>query len=117
ASAPDHLQESPPRVMVLLVGLQVLGELVDPLGEDRDLHLGRARVGLVAAVAVDDLRLRVLGQHAVSPLSQPRRSRSRTGSSYARGDAVAPRTPGSDDPSRPPPRGHPGRVTPAPARG
>src|SRR5438105_2188895 len=39
--------------MVLLVDLQVRREHVDALGEERDLHLGRAGVGLVEAVLAD----------------------------------------------------------------
>jgi hypothetical protein len=31
-------------VVVLGVGLEVVGELVDSLRQERDLHLGRARV-------------------------------------------------------------------------
>src|SRR3954447_2192350 len=68
--APDHLQQPSPRVMVLRVRLQVLGEPVDPLGEDRDLYLRRSRVRVVLAVGTDDLRLRVLGQHSMSSLSR-----------------------------------------------
>src|SRR4051812_26399555 len=51
ASAPtDEHQESPPAVMVLLVDLQVLGEVVDAIGQQCDLHLRRARVRIVQAV-------------------------------------------------------------------
>ena len=46
----DEHQEPSAGVMVLLVDLQVRREHVDPLGEERDLHLGRAGVGLVEAV-------------------------------------------------------------------
>ena len=35
----------------------MLGERVDPLAKDRDLHLGRARVPIVTAVAGDDAGL------------------------------------------------------------
>ena len=35
-------------MVVLLVGLEVLGEVVDAAGEQRDLHLGRTGVGLVS---------------------------------------------------------------------
>jgi hypothetical protein len=53
----DELQEPPPAVEVLLVRLEVLGEHVDALGEQRHLHLGRAGIGLVGAVLLDDGRL------------------------------------------------------------
>src|SRR5262249_23722782 len=44
---PDELQQTATRVVVLHVGLEVLGEVVDPLGEEGDLHLRRAGVALV----------------------------------------------------------------------
>ena len=34
-----QLEQAATRVMILLVRLEVLGELVDPLGQDRDLDL------------------------------------------------------------------------------
>ena len=40
-------------MVVLLVDLQVLGEVVDPLREECDLDLGRPGVGLVALVRLD----------------------------------------------------------------
>ena len=46
ASPAHHLQEAPPRGMILLVGLEVLGQVRDPPGEDRDLDLGGAGVAL-----------------------------------------------------------------------
>src|SRR4051794_7632909 len=52
-TATDEHQQPTARVMVLLVDLQVLREVVDPLGEDRHLDLGRAGVGLVEAVLLD----------------------------------------------------------------
>jgi hypothetical protein len=39
--------------MILLVDLQVLREMVHASGEERDLHLGRAGIGLVEAVLGD----------------------------------------------------------------
>src|SRR3546814_5136726 len=39
-------QQAAPAVVVLLVLLEVLVQMVDPLGEDRDLDLGAAGVGL-----------------------------------------------------------------------
>ena len=41
--------------MVLGVRAEVLGELVDPLGEQRDLDLGRAGVAVGATVLADQL--------------------------------------------------------------
>src|SRR5437764_7789441 len=67
AAPPDELEQPAPRVMVVLVGAQVLGQLVDPLRQHRDLHLRRPRVGRIPAVLVDYLLLRFLGQgHALS---------------------------------------------------
>src|SRR5919108_3047714 len=39
-----QLEQPAARVEVLDVGLEMLGEAVDALGEERDLHLGRAGV-------------------------------------------------------------------------
>jgi hypothetical protein len=49
-------------VVILLVDPQVIGEVVDAFGEQRDLDLGRARVRLVCAELIDN-GLRVF--HAV----------------------------------------------------
>src|ERR1035438_1230639 len=54
AALADHDHETAAAVVVLGVGLEVLGEVVDALGENRDLHLGRTRVRLVLFVVVDD---------------------------------------------------------------
>src|SRR5205085_6568862 len=62
APAADELQQPAPGVVVLRVRAQVLGELVDPRGEERDLNLRRARIGLAAPVLRDDLLLRFLGE-------------------------------------------------------
>src|SRR5262249_4088962 len=49
-----ELEQSAARVVVLLVRLEVLGEVRDPLAQERDLHLGRAGVALVRRVLPDD---------------------------------------------------------------
>src|SRR6266511_1418686 len=49
----DQHEQASTRVMVLLVDLQMLGEVVDPLGEQSDLHLRRTGVGLMEAVLGD----------------------------------------------------------------
>src|SRR5712664_2287404 len=62
----DQHQETAAGVMVLLVSLEVVGETVDPFGEERDLHLGRAGVALVHLELLDQALLLVRGQpHAV----------------------------------------------------
>ena len=53
-TAPHHHEQSSPAVMILLMGLQMLGEVVDPLGEQRNLDLGRSRVRGVRAVLADN---------------------------------------------------------------
>ena len=35
----DHLEQAAPRVVIFLVCLEMLGQLLDPLAEQRDLHL------------------------------------------------------------------------------
>src|SRR4030095_10200046 len=54
---PDHLQQSAPRMVVLGVGLEVLGQVRDAGRQERDLDLRRARVGVVGPVVFDDVRL------------------------------------------------------------
>src|SRR4051812_37124554 len=53
ATTADEHQESPPTVVVLLVDLQVVGELVDALRQQRHLHLRRPGVGVVDLVFGD----------------------------------------------------------------
>src|SRR5206468_6406305 len=53
AALADQHQQAAPRVMVLGVLLEVILQAVDPLGEERDLHLGRARIALVGAELLD----------------------------------------------------------------
>ena len=46
----DHFKQATPRVIVLLMGLEMLGQLIDTLGEQRNLHLRRTRVRRVRLV-------------------------------------------------------------------
>jgi len=48
-----HGQQAASRVMVLLMRLEMLGELADPLTQDRDLHLRGTRVGRMHPVQPD----------------------------------------------------------------
>jgi hypothetical protein len=64
---PHHLQKTPSRMMILLVNLQVLVQIVDPVGQDGYLHLGRTRVPLLCLVIVDDLSFLFLIDHLLSP--------------------------------------------------
>jgi hypothetical protein len=50
-TSPAHKQQQPPpRMVVMLVHLEVLGEVGDPLGQQRDLGFWRAGVGVMQAV-------------------------------------------------------------------
>ena len=53
----DHHQQAAAGVVVLGVPLEVLGQVLDPLRQDRDLDLGRPGVVLAAAMVLDDLLL------------------------------------------------------------
>ena len=50
----DQHQQAAPAVVVVLVLTEMLSELVDPLGEQRDLDLGRSRVAVVVSVLGHD---------------------------------------------------------------
>jgi len=61
---PDHLEQAPAGVVVFRVGLEMLRQHVDPLGEDAYLHLRRSGVDIVLLEAVDDLQLALFVKHA-----------------------------------------------------
>src|SRR5271165_3392795 len=54
AAVPDELHQTSPGVVVPLVHLEVLGQVRDAVGQQRDLHLRRPGVGVVETVLVDD---------------------------------------------------------------
>src|SRR4051812_35000173 len=62
ATLADQQQQPSAAVVVVLVVAKVLGEVADPLRQQRDLHLGRAGVAVGGAVLGDDLLLDILGQ-------------------------------------------------------
>ena len=62
----DHLEEAAAGVMMLLVDLEVLGQVVDPLGKERDLNLGRTCVTLVSSILLHDSSL-FFFQHSFHP--------------------------------------------------
>src|SRR5262249_47863867 len=64
----DQLEQPATRVVIVLVRAEVLGELVDPARQHRDLDFRRAGVRLRAAVFLDDLLLLFLGEAHASPL-------------------------------------------------
>src|SRR6478736_6562147 len=53
----DHHQEAAARMVVLVVLLEVLGQVADALGEDRDLDFGGAGIALRLGVAGNDFLL------------------------------------------------------------
>ena len=61
----DHFQKAASRVMIFLVGLQVVSQIVNSLSQERDLHLRRARVTLVHCIGLDNRFLLCL-QHICS---------------------------------------------------
>jgi len=54
---PDEHEETPARVVVLFVHLEVFREVVDPPGEYRHLDIRRAGIGLMSPELRDDFRL------------------------------------------------------------
>src|SRR5207244_10658091 len=58
----DHHQQPAARVVVLAVRAQVLGQVVDALGEQRNLDLGGAGIPILATELADQLLLLLLGQ-------------------------------------------------------
>ena len=53
----DELHESAASVVITLVNLEVLGEVRDPVRQDRDLDFGRTGVRSVSLVVLNDLLL------------------------------------------------------------
>src|SRR4029078_5568084 len=60
SALPDQLQQAAARVVILRVGLEVLGQVVDALAQDGYLHFRRAGIGLVSAVGPNNFRLAIL---------------------------------------------------------
>src|SRR5262249_20586114 len=58
-----QLQEAAPRVMVLKVRLEVLGEVINALAEQRDLDFRGTRISGMGPIATDQLTLTFIGQH------------------------------------------------------
>src|SRR6266404_5867848 len=55
AALADHLQEAAPRMVILRVAFEMLGEVDDPLGQDGDLNFRRSGVALDLGVRLYDL--------------------------------------------------------------
>ena len=54
AAAADHLEQAAAAVVVMLVGLEVLGQVVDTSGQQSNLNLRRTGVTLVDGCLSDD---------------------------------------------------------------
>ena len=57
AALRDHLEKAAPRVIVLHVCLEVIGQSVDPFGQDRHLNFGRTGVARLGGIRLDDFGL------------------------------------------------------------
>jgi hypothetical protein len=53
ATLSDHLEEATATVVILLVGAEVVRQIVDALGEQRNLNASRATVGLMRPELLD----------------------------------------------------------------
>ena len=69
AALTNHHQQTATGVVVVLVGAQMVSQLVDTGSEDSDLYLGRTGIALVGRVFQDDLGLFFLLNHVVFHLS------------------------------------------------
>ncbi len=49
----DHDDEAAPGMVIMLVDLEVFGEVADPFAQNRDLHLGRTGVARIRCVLLD----------------------------------------------------------------
>ena len=68
SSVTDHLGQAATAVVVVVVVLEVLGEVVDAVGQNSDLHFGRTCVALVDGILLNDC-LFFLSGHDVFHLS------------------------------------------------
>ena len=53
-AAADHLEQTAAAVVVVLIGLQMLGQVIDPGGQQSNLDLRRAGVALMNSGFFDD---------------------------------------------------------------
>src|SRR5262245_43703633 len=64
----DQQQQTAPRVVVVLVHLQVLGQVGDALGQQRDLGFRGAGVGVMQAILAQNVLLLFGGErHEITP--------------------------------------------------
>src|SRR5580658_5303069 len=57
APLPNHHEKPTARMEILIMRRQMLGEVLDALAQDGDLHLGRTGIALFAGVIPDKLLL------------------------------------------------------------
>ena len=55
----DHFQQAPAGMMVLLVVLQVFGQIADPFGQDGDLDFRRSGILFIDPIGFDEFFLSV----------------------------------------------------------
>src|SRR5215467_4222896 len=67
-----ELEQAPARMIVFHVSLEMLGEIIDPFGQNRDLDLGRPGVAGLARVGPDHFRLALRrNRHRQTPSWRP----------------------------------------------
>src|SRR3954454_23076125 len=93
----NELQQPAARVMIFRVGLEMFGQVVDALAEERDLDLGRSGVLSVGLVAADDVGLAILGQSQCHLHARLRLRRRNVAAPSRRRSFVS----GSPEPARP----------------
>ncbi len=59
----NHLQQTTAGMVVMLVLLQMLGELCNALGQNRNLYLRRTGIGIMLAVCCDNFSLLFFADH------------------------------------------------------
>ena len=69
ATVTNHLEQTATAVMVVGMLLQMLSQLVDASGQNRDLNLRRTGIGVMQLVLCDDLIFNVLLDHFIFHLS------------------------------------------------
>ena len=66
SSVTNHLEKSATAVMVLVIGLEMLGQIVDSVSKKRDLNLRRTGIALVSSILLNNSLLFVF-HHDFSP--------------------------------------------------
>lgn len=66
-SVTDHLLETTAAMEVLWIGLQMLGQVVDAVRQNRNLHFGRAGIALMSCILLDHTEFFFFLHDAFSP--------------------------------------------------